>query len=64
MRVVQVRLKSGDSRLTAWVEDKVKIGSVITLKDSDNPMRKWEILSIDSEPVEQSSINRGWHNNI
>lgn len=64
MKVVQVRLTSGDSHLTAWVENKIKVGNRITLKDSDDPDQMWEIISIDSEPVEQSSVNRGWHNNI
>ena len=64
MKVVQVRLLSGVTHMTAWVEDKIKVGNLITLKDSDNPSRRWEVVSVDSDPVEQSSINRGWNNNI
>lgn len=63
MKLVQVDLIADRTRLTCWVEDKVKIGNLITLKNSDDPHRLWEVLRV-GEPREHSSINRGWNNNI
>lgn len=63
MKVIQVRFQSGDTRLTAWVEDKVKPTDLVSFKN-DEPERLWKVISVDSEPVELSSVNRGWNNNI
>jgi len=42
----QVKLKSGTTEMTCWVSKEVKKGDVITLKDSDEPDRKWEVLGV------------------
>lgn len=62
MKVVQARFISGTTHLTAWVENRIKAKNLVSFKDE--PDRFWLVESIDSEPTEQSSINRGWNNNI
>jgi hypothetical protein len=56
-------LRSGATRLTAWLEDKARVGQFVTLKNSDEPGRMWEVVDKYAS-VELSSINRGWNNNI
>jgi len=53
---VQVRLVANDSHLTCWVDQKVKVGNFITLKNSETPSQMWEVVSV-SEPKNVSQIN-------
>jgi hypothetical protein len=61
--LVQAELRSGDTRTTAWVEPRIKAGDVITLKNSDEPARRWEVVSLGARQA-AGSINHGWDNNI
>jgi len=61
--LVQVDLRSDNREMTCWVEDKVKVGNVITLKNHQEPSMMWEVLRV-GEPKDRSQINRGWNNNI
>lgn len=63
MKITQVKLSSGTTRLTCWVENRVKPGDSITLKNTDDPDRLWNVLTV-SEPREHDTVNRGWNNNI
>lgn len=62
--VVQVDLRSGTTRLTCWLEPKVKRGDQVTLKNSDEPARRWDVLRVGIAERDASGINRGWNNNI
>lgn len=63
MNVRQMTLRSGSTWLTCWLEDKAAVGQLVTLKNSDEPDRLWEV--VDKYAVTAlSSINRGWNNNI
>lgn len=62
-KVVQVDLVSGESRRTCWVEPKVRVGTSITLKDSDEPDRFWTVVRVGGEAL-RSSLKTDWHNNI
>lgn len=44
--LVQVDLRSGSTAMTCWVEPKIKIGNRITLKNSDDPSRLWDVVGI------------------
>lgn len=57
--LVQVDLRSGPRVLTCWVEPRVKVGDLITLKDTDEPDRCWEVQRV-GEPREAAEIKRGW----
>lgn len=59
VNVVQVRLISGDTRLTCWVDTakRFRVGDALTLKKLDG--RKWRVLSI-SQPRDASLINTDW----
>lgn len=61
--IVQVDLESHGSHRTCWVEPKVRVGDVITLKDSDEPSRLWIVRRV-GEPVPRSSVRQDWHNDI
>lgn len=61
--LVQCKLQSGTKQMVSWLEPKIKVGDVVTLKDSDDPTRRWDVLSV-GEPRDRSEIHRGWHNNI
>jgi len=59
--LVQVRLQSGDTVRTCFIDNaKVKTGSKVTLKNSEDPKRRWEVLEVYSEiPADQ--IHTDWH---
>lgn len=43
----QCTLRSGNTFLTAWIEEKgAKIGHSITLKDSKDTKRFWQVLDV------------------
>jgi hypothetical protein len=58
--LVQVDLRSGDRMLTCWVEPKVRVGDRITLKDTEEPGRGWDVLRV-GERRESTDIKRGWN---
>ncbi len=62
MDVVQVRLSCGSKRLTCYVENLVKPGNSVLLKD--DPDRIWIVDAVDTEPVDLKTIHRKWNNNI
>lgn len=61
MMVTQMELQSGTTRLTAWLDNSVRVGQFVTFK-GEGP-RRWEVLDKYASQ-ELSSINRGWNNNI
>lgn len=61
--VVQAQLRSGTTHRTAWIEPRAKVGDQVTLKNSEDPDRLWDVVEL-SEPQRAGDINRGWNNNI
>jgi hypothetical protein len=61
--LVQVDLRSGDRFLTCWLDPRVKVGDQVTLKDSAEPTRRWDVLRV-GERRAPTDIKRGWNNNI
>jgi len=49
--------------LTCWVEPRVKPGDRITLTNSIEPQRLWEVLRV-GDVRSSGDIKRGWSNNI
>lgn len=60
MMVTQMELKSGTTRLTAWIDSSVRVGQFVVFKGEED---WWEVLDKYASQ-ELSSINRGWNNNI
>lgn len=60
---VQVELQSGKWHRTCWVEPRCKVGDRISLKNSPEPHRLWDVLSV-SQPISAESINWGFKNDI
>lgn len=42
----RVHLESGTTHLDCWVDKKVKVGDQVTLKNSDEPDRWWDVITI------------------
>lgn len=63
-RKAQVILKHGTTHLVCWVDDVVKPGNLITLKNTDAPDLLWEVIRISETRKEPDEFNRGWNNNI
>jgi hypothetical protein len=56
----QAALVSGDTHRYCWVDEPVKVGNLITLKDSDEPERQWEVTWVGGR-WHHSHINTdGW----
>jgi hypothetical protein len=58
--VFWAELASGTARRSCWVDRKVKAGDRVTLRDSEEPERLWDVLSVGA-PKLTSDINHGWH---
>ena len=65
MKIIQVKLKSGRSRMTTWVEKRsdVKVGNKLELKEI--PDKVWEIDSVYSIELNSRDLDfhRKWDNN-
>lgn len=61
--LVQVDLRSDNRFRTCWVEPRVKVGDQITLKNSEEPGRWWDVLRVGDVRA-STDIKRGWNNNI
>lgn len=57
-------LRSGTTWRTAWIDAEVTVGQSVTLKNSEDPERWWEVMSTGQSTKTASDINRGWNNNI
>jgi hypothetical protein len=59
--LVQAKLQDGETERVCWIDNaKVKKGSKVTLKNSENPKRRWLVLEVHSEiPADQ--IHSDWH---
>jgi hypothetical protein len=62
--LAQVRLRSGTAERTCWIEARVKPGDQVTLRNSEDPARWWDVTHVGSERKTAAQINRGWDNNI
>lgn len=61
----QVTLESGTSHMVCLVmtDPRIKVGTEITLKDSEDPTQLWEVISL-GQPLQRQYIHSDWHNNI
>lgn len=55
-----VRLKSGSSVRTCWVDQPVSEGSLITLKDSGDPKQQWTVVWRGTRMPKNCVTERGW----
>ncbi len=62
--LAQVRLRSGTTERTCWTEARVKVNDRITLRNSEDPQRWWDVIRVGDERKTAGQINRGWDNNI
>jgi hypothetical protein len=59
--LAQVDLRSGNRLLTCWLEPRVRVGDQVTLKSSDEPTRRWDVLRVGAVRA-AGDIKRGWSN--
>lgn len=57
--LVQVDLQAGNRFLTCWVEPRVKVGYLITLKNHEQPRLLWVVLKTYNLQA-ATKINRNW----
>jgi hypothetical protein len=62
--LAQAHLQSGTTVRTCWIDARVKPGDDVTLKNSEDPARWWEVVRVEPERRTAAGINRGWNNNI
>ena len=68
MQVVQCILMSDKTKLLAWLDIPIgkplRVGNLVTLKDSDDPKRKWRIDHLGAV-LEKSDLKRSstWFRN-
>lgn len=62
--LAQTRLRSGTAERTCWIEARVKPGDQVTLRNSEDPQRRWDVMFVGPERKTAVEINRGWDNNI
>jgi hypothetical protein len=62
--LVQVHLRSGTTVRTCWVEARVKPRDQVTLKNSEDPGRWWDVVRVEPGRRTAGEINRGWNNNV
>ncbi len=58
--VVQVKLRSGTSERVCMIDNAhVKVGSKVTLKNSEDPKRRWEVVW-KSEAMDSAVVHIDW----
>jgi len=68
MNYTQCKIKRNKIKQTAWLQaDKVKLNRFITLKDSESPELKWQIIKIFSttneDNIKDSHNSKRWFEN-
>lgn len=61
---VQAELKSGTTVRTCWLRQGIRRGDRVTLKNSEDPARWWDVTAVGTQARDLEEINRGWDNNI
>lgn len=61
---VQASLRSGTAVRVCWLPARVRRGDRVTLKNSEEPSRLWDVSWVSTTQRELDEINRGWNNNI
>ena len=65
-KLINVKLQCDNTTLNTHIEHRfkkktIKPGMLVELKDDT---RIWTVKEVYGEPIEKSSIKRGWNNNI
>ena len=63
-KMVQVTLRSGETTRVCWLEEGVKTGNRVTLKNAEDSQRLWEVTWVSKTSRQLDEIPRGWNNNI
>lgn len=56
--LIQVKLRSGTCERTCWVDRHVKVGDMLTLKNSEDGSVWWKVEDVYDHAVQPE---RGWH---
>jgi len=62
--LAQMYLRSGTTVRTCWLDARVKARDQVTLRNSEDPSRWWDVVRVEEGRRTVSEINRGWSNNI
>mgnify|MGYP001578006266 CR=1 FL=1 len=60
MRIIQCKLASKDSTMIAWLDSRpdLAVGKWVTLKDSEDPARRWEVLSVGITEMDKDEVSQ------
>lgn len=52
--------------ITAWLQDGLKVGARVTLKDSENPQKWWTVAGMGDTLLPKDELHKKsqWNNNI
>jgi hypothetical protein len=56
-----VTLKHGNTVRNCWVDQHVKVGDLITLKNSEEPDQEWRVMWRSEQARAKSVMGQGWH---
>lgn len=58
-----VTLADGATERRCWVDKRVQVGNIITLKDSEEPARQWTVMAVGMFGRSKHDLGnqRGWH---
>lgn len=64
----QCNLRSGQSQMTCWLDERVRVGWRVTLSDSEDPTIWWTIESVGDTLLPRKEIkgahaSKNWHKN-
>jgi hypothetical protein len=62
--LAQMQLRSGTAVRTCWLDARVKVRDQVTLRNSEDPARWWDVVRVEPGRKLAAEINRGWDNNI
>ena len=64
-QMFQCALRNGKKTMICWLSDEkpFKVGNLVTLKTSDDPEEKWEVLT-KGTPHKITDIKRSWDNDL
>jgi hypothetical protein len=56
-----VTLKHGSTVRNCWVDKKVEVGNLITLKNSEEPDQQWRVMWRSEQARDKAVLGQGWH---
>ena len=56
--LAQMHLRSGTAVRTCWLDARVKVRDQVTLRNSEDPARWWDVVRVEEDRKLAAEINR------